>query len=268
MHLLTLAVELAREAGAHARGGRERARTATSVKSTPTDMVTALDKEVEQLLIDRITAERGADDIVGEETGTHAAVVTDSAGPGPGDRARIRWILDPIDGTVNYVYGQPHYAVSIAAYRDEQPLVGVVCNPATHELWQAAAGLGAWRGTHRLRGTDCRMLSQALVGTGFAYDAAARQRQGQLVARLLPQVRDIRRAGSCALDLCYAAEGRLDAYYESGVNLWDAAAGALIAIEAGLRVSGLGGQPWDQQMVLAAPPALHPMLDAALQAAG
>lgn len=145
----------------------------------------------------------------------------------------MRWIVDPIDGTVNYLYGLPYSAVSLAAEVDGVVVAGVVRNVSTGEEWTATAGGGAWRDGVRLRCSDEVDLGQALVGTGFGYDAGRRAHQAQVVAGLIAHVRDIRRLGAAALDLCLVAEGRLDAYFEKGLAAWDLAAGGLVAAEAG-----------------------------------
>jgi myo-inositol-1(or 4)-monophosphatase len=184
--------------------------------------------------------------VLGEEYG-------DSAEPVPG---AVRWILDPIDGTVNYLYGLPQYAVSLAAEADGVVLAGVVINAATGDEWTATRGGGAWRDGHRLRCSVRTELAQSLVGTGFGYDAGRRAHQGAVLAQLITQVRDVRRFGAAALDLCAVGEGLLDAYFEKGLNPWDHAAGGLVATEAGAIVAGLAGAPPGLDMVVAAPPAL------------
>jgi myo-inositol-1(or 4)-monophosphatase len=244
--LLAIAVRIARDAAATARRMRTEAITDVQTKSTDTDVVTAADRAVERQVVTALRAERPGDSVLGEEYG-------DSAAPDPG---RVRWVLDPIDGTVNYLYGLPQYAVSLAAEVDGVVVAGVVCNAATGDEWTATLGGGAWRDGHRLTGSRPGSLDQALVATGFGYDAKRRAHQGAVVARLIIRVRDIRRFGAAALDLCMAAEGQLDAYYEKGLNPWDHAAGGLVATEAGLRVAGLAGAPAGPEMVLAAPPAL------------
>ncbi len=149
-------------------------------------------------------------------------------GDGGAADAAVRWILDPIDGTVNYLYGLPQYAVSLAAEVDGAVVAGVVVNAATGAEWTATLGGGAWRDGRRLAGSDTATLDQTLVGTGFGYDAARRVHQGAVLAGLIGRVRDIRRFGAAALDLCLVAEGTLDAYYEKGLNPWDHAAGGLV----------------------------------------
>jgi myo-inositol-1(or 4)-monophosphatase len=217
-------------------------------KSTATDVVTAADKAVERQIIADLRAARPGDAVLGEEYGTDAA-----SGP-------VRWIVDPIDGTVNYLYGLPHYAVSIAAEVDGRIVAGVVHNAATDDQWTATVGGGSWHDGRRLSASTQGDLGQALVGTGFGYDSRRRQHQSAVLTVLLPRVRDIRRFGSAALDLAAAADGQLDAFYEKGLQAWDLAAGGLIAQEAGLLVTGLRGRDAGPDMVLAAPPALHGQL--------
>jgi myo-inositol-1(or 4)-monophosphatase len=252
--LLAVAVEVARAAADLARDLREQGVTGVATKSTATDVVTAADQATERYVIDALHERRPGESVLGEESG-------ESAGAGA-----VRWILDPIDGTVNYLYGLPQYAVSLAAEVDGVVVAGVVRNPANGEEWTATRGGGAFRAGRRLGGSDVTELSQTLLATGFGYSATRRAHQAQVVARVLPLVRDIRRFGAAALDLCFAAEGRVDAYFEKGLNLWDHAAGGLIAAEAGLLVTGLAGAPPGPDLVLAAPPAIHRALHDALVA--
>lgn len=247
--LLAIAVRIAREAAETARRMRTEAITDVQTKSTDTDVVTAADKAVERQVVEALRRERPGDGVLGEEYGDSTAAA-----------GGIRWILDPIDGTVNYLYGLPQYAVSLAAEVNGTVVAGVVRNAATGDEWTATRGGGAWRGDRRLAGSARTTLDQALVGTGFGYDPARRAQQGAVLAGLITRVRDIRRFGSAALDLCMAAEGSLDAYFEKGLNAWDHAAGGLVAAEAGLRVSGLDGRPAGQEMLVAAPPAIFPAL--------
>ncbi|WP_460358688.1 inositol monophosphatase family protein [Mycobacterium sp. ZZG] len=220
---------------------------AVRVKSTPTDPVTVVDTETERLLRERLAVLRPGDAIIGEEEGG----AVDAAG------GRLTWVLDPIDGTVNFLYGLPAYAVSVGVRRDGASVAGAVADVAGAAVYSAALGHGATvrRGgvVTELRCTDATDLSMALVGTGFSYDREHRRRQGEIVARLLPDVRDLRRQGSCALDLCMVAEGRLDAYFEDGVHLWDWAAAALIAAEAGAHVRAPASVAEPGLMVAAAP---------------
>nr|WP_284046676.1 inositol monophosphatase family protein [Actinoplanes maris] len=261
--MLELAVRVARDAAATARRMRAAAIGDVQTKSTATDVVTAADKAVERQVIEALRESRPGDGVLGEEYGT-----TEAAEPSAGS---VRWILDPIDGTVNYLYGLPQYAVSLAAELDGEVVAGVVVNAATGDEWTATRGGGAWRGDRRLHGSAPAGLGQALVGTGFGYDARRRAHQGRVLAELITQVRDIRRFGAAALDLCAVAEGTLDAYYEKGLNPWDWAAGGLVATEAGIVVSGLSGAAPGLDMVVAASPAIHgPLHDAlaVLDAAG
>lgn len=206
-------------------------------KSSATDPVTVIDTSVESHLRDEIGSSRPGDGVLGEEGGEG-----DGEGAGPHDGDGVRWVVDPVDGTVNLLYGIPFTAVSVAAEVDGVVVAGAVHNIVTGETWSAGLGRGATLreadGTTRaLRSSGCGDLSLALVGTGFAYDAGVRAEQGRVVAGLLPRVRDIRRCGSAALDLCMVACGRLDAYYERGLKPWDHAAGALVAAEAGAVVA-------------------------------
>lgn len=220
---------------------------AVSFKSTPTDPVTVVDTETERLLRDRLAELRPGERVLGEEEG----------GPNGAADGQLTWVLDPIDGTVNFLYGIEAYAVSVGVQRDGASVAGAVADVAAGALFSAALGHGS-----RLRrdGVVCELrcsaltqLPEALVGTGFAYESDRRRLQGQIVARLLPHVRDLRRIGSCALDLCMVAAGRLDAYYEDGVHVWDWAAGALIAAEAGAMVRAPRSDEGAGLVVAAAP---------------
>jgi myo-inositol-1(or 4)-monophosphatase len=248
--LLTLAVEAAQEAADLVRRGQPTAAGSVAVKSSPVDVVTAVDTASERLVVGRLLSERPDDGVLGEEGSARAGT------------SGVRWVVDPIDGTVNFLYGLPAYAVSIGAEVDGEVLAGVVLNAATGELFTAVAGGGAFVSAPgapapvRLRGSRPASLDQALVATGFGYRAEQRRAQGAVVAELLPRVRDIRRHGSAALELCAAAAGRVDAYYEADLNPWDHAAGALVAAEAGLVLSGLHGQPFGEPMVVAAAPTI------------
>ncbi|WKU04818.1 inositol monophosphatase family protein [Micromonospora sp. HUAS LYJ1] len=258
--LLGIAVGVARDAAGTAARMRAEGVSVAATKSTATDVVTAADRAVERQVLTALRAVRPADVVLGEEYG--------GAEAGAGG---VRWIVDPIDGTVNYLYGLPYCAVSLAAEVDGRVVAGVVRNVSTGEEWTATAGGGAWRDGRRLRCSTETELGQALVATGFGYDAGRRRHQARVVAELIGDVRDIRRMGAAALDLCLAAEGRVDAYYEKGLAAWDLAAGGLVAAEAGLRVAGLDGRPAGPDLVIAAPPALFAPLHtrlAALDAAG
>ncbi|TLG16382.1 inositol monophosphatase [Nocardia cyriacigeorgica] len=237
--LRRLAVELAETAAAHVRTRRPEvfgpagdADGAVQSKSTPTDPVTVVDTETEQLIRTMLARLRPADHILGEEGGGDLSRADDDT---------VVWVVDPIDGTVNFLYGIPAYAVSVAAMRGGRSIAGAVVDVAAERTYHAGLGLGAERvdadgSVHPLRCTPVEEVRMALVATGFGYGAARRARQAALVAEVLPRVRDIRRIGAAALDLCMVAEGRVDAHYEHGLNPWDWAAGALIATEAGARV--------------------------------
>ena len=224
-------------------------------KSSPTDVVTEMDRAAEELIRSQILAARPGDAILGEEGGA-----TGEAGAG-----QVRWVVDPLDGTVNYLYGLADWSVSIAAELDGTIVAGVVHAPALGEVFTATLGGGGW--LHAGDGPPVALrcntgvpLDQALVSTGFGYAVPRRIVQGQVVGTLLPRVRDIRRGGSCAVDLCSLAAGRVDAYYERGVNYWDYAAGGLVATEAGAVLGGLAGRPASSSMTIAAEPALFVQL--------
>jgi myo-inositol-1(or 4)-monophosphatase len=251
--LLTIAIQVARRAADTARRMRAEAVSATiDTKSTATDVVTAADRAVERQVAEELRGLRPGDTLLGEEYGSTAP--SGSTVPAPG--GVVRWIVDPIDGTVNYLYGLPQYAVSLAAEVDGVVVAGVVRNAATGDEWTATLGGGAFHDGRPIRGSAQTVLGQTLVGTGFGYDAARRLHQAGVLSGLLPHVRDIRRFGAASLDLCFAAEGLIDAYYEKGLNPWDHAAGGLVAREAGLTVEGLNGAEPGLPMVIAAPPAL------------
>jgi myo-inositol-1(or 4)-monophosphatase len=250
-----LAVELAQGAADVVRDGR-RVHIATAAKSTETDLVTEVDRASERWLIDQLAMRRPDDAILGEEGGGR---------PGSSD---VRWLLDPIDGTVNFVLAIPQFAVSVAAELAGVVVAGAVCNPLSGETFHARLGGGAYLDGQRLTGPRDVPLSRAVVGTGFGYDAATRARQVAVVAPLLPQVADIRRLGAASLDLCFLGAGRLDAYFEAGLNPWDHAAGGLVATEAGCVVSGLRGRPPSGRLCAGAAPGLAPAFFAVLESLG
>jgi myo-inositol-1(or 4)-monophosphatase len=192
-----------------------------ATKSSPTDVVTAADTALEGLIRARLADLRPGDPVVGEERGGAAA------------EGRVTWVVDPIDGTVNFLYGLPWYAVSLAATRDGVSLAGAVAEPAAGRLWSASHGGGATCDGRPLRASAATDIAMTLLSTGFSYRAERRVRQAAFVAGLLPRVRDVRRSGCSALDMCGVAAGWLDAYVEHGTNWWDWAASALIAEEAG-----------------------------------
>lgn len=244
--------QLALGAASVVRGADPRALHSIEAKTTSTDLVTAVDRASERWLVERIARDRPGDGVLGEEGGERVG------------SSRVRWVLDPIDGTVNFVLGLPQYAVSVAAELDGHVVAGAVCNPATEEMFFAVAGSGAWLDGRQLTGPRHVDLDRAVIGTGFSYDRGRRGRQAAIAAAVLPRVADIRRQGSAALDLCAVASGRLDGYYEVGLNPWDYAAGALIATEAGCTVGGLRGEAASSHMTVAAGAELAPDLIALL----
>ena len=253
--LLDLARDVAVEAGELARTLRSAGVEVADTKSTLTDIVTFADRQTEQLIRDRLAGARPDDGFLGEESG------------GEQGTSGLTWVVDPIDGTVNYAYGLPFYAVSIAVVEgDPDPLTwralaGCVVNPVVGEVFTAAEGQGAHLGGRPIRVAESVEPSQALLATGFSYTPERRTVQAQAVARYIASVRDIRRIGVAALDLCYVGAGRLNAYAESGLNPWDQAAGVLIAREAGARVTGWDGAEPSKDFVLAAEPRLAEALE-------
>jgi myo-inositol-1(or 4)-monophosphatase len=252
--LLALASGLAVRAGRMVRDGRAaRGVSTAATKSSSTDVVTEFDRASEALIVGAIREARPDDALVGEE-GTRT----------PGTSG-IHWLIDPIDGTTNFLYGLPGYAVSIAACTDDgsevgRAEVGAVFIPSTDELFTAVRGRGAWLDGSPIRCSDTSDLSLALVATGFNYQAERRGPQARRVAELLPLVRDIRRLGAAAPDLCYVAAGRVDAYFEEFLGPWDLAAGELIAREAGCVSSALHGGLVMPSSTLVANPQLHPLM--------
>ncbi|HEV7957266.1 MAG TPA: inositol monophosphatase family protein [Marisediminicola sp.] len=255
--LMTIARSVALAAGSLAARRRAEGVEIAASKSSPEDVVTHADRETEELIRSMLAEARPSDGFFGEESGADVG----SSG--------LTWVVDPIDGTVNYLYGIPHYAVSIAAVEGEpdpstwRALAGAVVNPANDEVFTATSGGGAFLGNRRLQVTEAE-LSLALVATGFSYSADQRREQARILTGLISQVRDIRRMGTASLDLCAVACGRANAYFEKGLSPWDHAAGALIASEAGARVTGLGGAPANKNFLLAAPPLLAERLETTL----
>jgi myo-inositol-1(or 4)-monophosphatase len=219
------------------------AQGASATKSSATDPVTRADTAAQQVIADMLAAARPADGLLGEEG-------LDQQG-----ETGWQWIIDPLDGTVNYLYGSDEWAVSIAVRDDAGTVAGVVHAPALGQTYTAVRGEGCCLDGRRLTVRRSRDLSHAVVGTGFSYDAATRAAQAAVLTRVLPQVADIRRCGSAALDLAGVANGRLDAFYENDLQEWDWAAGALLASEAGAVVSQLAG-PGQRSGILAASPGL------------
>ena len=219
-----------------------------ATKSSLVDVVTEVDRESEAYIRAALAEARPQDGFLGEESG------------GEGGESGLTWVVDPIDGTVNFLYGIPAYGVSVAVMAGPDPLAdgailaGVVVNPATGEVWSAARGCGATLDGVPLQVSAADRLSQSLVGTGFSYRPEFRRVQGALAAGVLPLVRDLRRIGAAALDLCGVASGRIDGYYERWLNPWDFAAGALIAREAGAVVRGSAAAPDGSRLLTAAAP--------------
>jgi myo-inositol-1(or 4)-monophosphatase len=220
-------------------GHRSASGDGVATKSTPTDVVTASDHALETLIRVRLARLRPGDPVVGEEQGGRARAA-EVARAGETDTV---WVVDPIDGTVNFLYGMPWYAISLAAVRNGISVAGAVIEPASERLWSAALGAGATCNGERLRVSAASELELSMLATGFSYSAERRARQVRMISRMLPHMRDVRRAGSAALDLCAVAAGWVDAYLEHGCNWWDWAAAALIAAEAGaaVRVPGPTG---------------------------
>lgn len=262
--LLVLAVALAEAAGRlllehFPAGGPSRSVTnSISSKSTITDLVTEADRASERLIVDRLASERQDDGILAEE------------GSASHSRSGLTWVIDPLDGTINFVYGFPVFAVSIACQDAAGSRIGVVHDPLRLETFTAIRGGGAERNLTPLTLGPAPRLDQALIGTGFSYSAGRRSDQAALLTTVLPRVRDVRRGGAAALDLCWVAAGRLDGHYEAGLAPWDMAAGALVCAEAGATVDRIEGlipaEPGLPTLVAAAPglgPALRALLEAA-----
>ncbi|HUR18039.1 MAG TPA: inositol monophosphatase family protein [Acidimicrobiales bacterium] len=250
--LADLAIEAAHAAGALLLDGASRLRTLVETKTTATDMVTEMDRASEDLIAGLILGARPGDAFLGEE-GTVGSGTTG-----------VRWVVDPLDGTTNYLYGFPSWAVSIGAEIDDEPAVGVVFDPFHAETYRAVRGQGAWCNGEPIHVSGAPDLATAMVATGFGYDAAMRAQQAQIVARLLPSVRDMRRAGAASVDLCWLARGRVDIYYERGLQPWDRAAGALVASEAGAAVETLE----NGTIVATSPRLMGPFLELLLSAGG
>ena len=243
--LRVIAAEAARAAGELLRerfvaGGEQ----AVGSKSSPTDVVSEADLAAERAIRELIAARRPGDAILGEEGGET------QAGEG------LRWIVDPLDGTVNFLYGVPQWCVSVAVHDDGGAVAGVVFDPMRDELFAAERGGRTTLNGTPITGSTCSRLESALVATGFAYESSVRSSQAAVVARVLPAVRDVRRMGGAALDMAWASAGRFDAYYERGVQAWDIAAGTLLCECAGLVVHPIAAEGAAAVGVVAAPPAL------------
>lgn len=246
--LLELAHDLAVAAGDRAHAGRRGGLREVGTKTTTTDMVTEYDRATERDLVETIRALRPDDSIVGEEGASHR-------GAGPHE-----WCIDPIDGTTNFLYDLPGWAVSIGVADASGPLAGVVHVPALRETYTALRGAGAWRNGERIACSTATDLSTALVCTGFSYARERRGPQAERVARMIPHLRDVRRLGAASIDLCFVACGRLDAYFEESLHPWDLAAGALVASEAGARLGDFSGGPLRPAQVLVAAPGIFDAL--------
>ena len=260
--LLTIASTISIRASELAKKLRTEGIEVAATKSSPVDVVTEADRETEALIRSMLAQARPDDGFFGEETGAETGV------------SGLTWIVDPIDGTVNYLYGIPHYGVSIAVVEGEPDpltwtaLAGAVINPATGELFTATLGGGAYLGGASITVAEPVDLSQALVATGFSYDSVVRGEQGAVIAGLLSRVRDIRRMGTASLDLCFVASGRYNAYFERTLSPWDHAAGALIAREAGAMVKGRGDEAPSRDLILAAHPSVALELERAIRQLG
>ena len=264
LELEDLAVSAARAAGRFIVEDRPAALGVVDTKSSVNDIVTVMDQQSEALRRRHLLDARPDDAILGEEDGSS------------GGSSGVTWVIDPIDGTVNYLYEIPAYCVSVAAVIGDaattgrwEPVAGAICNPLTEEIFHARLGGGAQVRVadedRVIRVNTGDVLLQSLVATGFGYQPAVRARQGEVVGAILPEIRDIRRAGSAALDLCAVACGTVDAYYEAGLNPWDLAAGWIIATEAGALVTGLNNTAPGQAAVVAAGPGIHASLMLRLQ---
>ncbi|MFF3149692.1 inositol monophosphatase family protein [Streptomyces sp. NPDC057927] len=256
-----LAPDAARRAPQQLRDGRPADLTVAATKSSPIDVVTEMDIAAEKLITDLISQHRPHDGFLGEE------------GASSEGTSGIRWVVDPLDGTVNYLYGLPTWAVSIAAEQNGETVVGVVAAPMRGETYSAVRGrgaraTGAWVGERRLACRPSPPLDQALVSTGFNYVTEVKVHQAEVAHRLIPLLRDIRRSGSAAVDLCDVAAGRLDGYYERGLHPWDLAAGDLIAREAGALTGGRPGERPGGDLAVAASPGVFEPLQRLLEEFG
>lgn len=254
--LVALARRLAGAAGDLVSEGRRAGLREVATKSTITDMVTEFDRQSEALIVRGILDARPEDAVIGEEGAARAGT------------SGIEWLVDPIDGTTNFLYGLPGYAVSIAARDEGGLLAGVVHVPTLGETFHAARGGGAFLDDSPIRCSTATTLATSLVATGFSYDPGHRTRQVEALVGVIGKVRDIRRFGAAAVDLCYVACGRFDAYYERGLSAWDLAAGELIASEAGALVTSFEGESPRPGDVVAAAPGIHASLLELLAAAG
>ncbi len=242
--LVVLARTIAEEVAERLVASLDGVRPAISTKSSPTDLVTEMDTWAEAHITERLLSARPNDAVLGEE----GANISGTSG--------VTWSVDPIDGTVNFVHGLPGFCVSIAAQVDGQSVAGVVVSPLHRDVFEATLGGGATRNGQVIRCASPTSVSRCIVGTGFGYDPDRRRRQADVLAAVISHIADIRRGGAAAVDLCSVACGRLDAYWEVGLNPWDHAAGGLIATEAGAKVGTLDGSAPSDRFILAAPLAL------------
>ena len=245
---LALATLAAREAGALLLELRRSPAAGVRSKSSATDLVSEADERAEAAIVSAIRRNRPGDAIVAEE------------GSGARGTSGVSWYVDPLDGTINYLYGIPHWSVSICCADGDGALAAVVFDPLREELFSAARGDGAWLGEQRLRVSDKHDLASSLVATGFGYGAAQRVTQGRIIANVVGEVRDVRRFGSAALDLSWVAAGRFDAYFESVEKPWDWMAGAMLVREAGGRVTELAPVDPAFPRIIASGPGVHDAL--------
>ena len=245
--LLTIAIRIADEAGLLLM--KRPATFEVSSKSTAIDIATQMDRASERFIVESLLSLRPDDGIIGEEGSSRPST------------SGITWVIDPVDGTVNYLYGIPGWNVSIAAKDERGSIIGVIHAPTINSTWTAIRGGGSFFNGRPIRVNDPVELDLALIGTGFAYDVRDRVEQGRVIAQLLPQIRDLRRIGAAAVDICYVAMGTFDGYFEADLKEWDMAAASLVATEAGARITTNGAG-----ITICAGPALHPKLSAAVEA--
>lgn len=243
--LRDLAARLARDAGEMALAGRRAGRVSATTKSSPTDMVTEFDRRSEKMICDGLAAARPHDAIVGEEGASRSGT------------SGLTWHIDPIDGTSNFYFDLPMWAVSIGVTDTDGPLAGAVFAPALGEMWAGARGLGATMNGSAISVRDNDSLADAMVCTGYSYRVAERPEHARRVANMVTEVRDIRRFGAAAIDICLVASGRLDAYFEEHLHSWDLVAAQVIALEAGAIVTDYAGGPVTPDQVLAASGNIH-----------
>ena len=236
--------------------GTTRRSMTAATKSSDTDVVTRHDRAAEAAIVERLVAMRPDDAIIGEEGTQHDGT------------SGLSWFLDPIDGTTNFLYGLPLWSTSVGVVDGDGTVAGAVFVPVTGELFAAERGAGATRNGEPIRASGEVDPALALVATGFGYVPSRRAQQARRLTTLIPAIRDIRRGGSAAVDLCYTAAGLVDAYYEDGLNSWDVVAGELIAREAGCRTGDFAGGPPTPAQLLVAPPGLFETLSAMLMASG